>query len=175
MSASRVRDLCLTLPSSLSVRRGLWLRYWALVMSHKPHKHTHAHTQSYHQAVCSGGVGVSKGSDMETCLLLHCSEEILGWFSPVTLTLEQLDRRRGVRITSRWWWLLLPYFIRLNGCLQAVWYSPSELQTPRILTSPVCTQPITDPDYFPRILHTISSFTPQFLFPVLPLSPTWTF
>lgn len=85
MSASRVRDLCLA-PWSVSEKRTL-----AKFMSHKPQKQT----QSYHQAVWGGGVEVSTGSDMATCLLLRCSEEILGWFSLVTLTLEQLKRRRG--------------------------------------------------------------------------------
>ncbi len=65
-------------------------------MSHEPHKytHTHTHTLCYLLAVCSGGVEVWKGSDMETCLQPRCSEATLGWFSPVTPTPAQLDKRK---------------------------------------------------------------------------------
>lgn len=75
----------------------LWLWHWVKAVSHKVHKHTHAHTVCYLQAVCNGDVEVWKGSDTETCLLLRCSEETLGWFSPVTLTPAQLEGRKARR------------------------------------------------------------------------------
>lgn len=84
MLATRVSGICLTAPLQTVP---LALSSWS---NHESPKTKTQRCEQPHQAVCSEGVEVWKGSDTETYLLLRCSVEILGWFFLVTLTPAQL-------------------------------------------------------------------------------------